>query len=622
MAGQQSITNINAIAVARGTSSPSNTEVLWLKPSTNPKGYEDLQIYDGTNWILVSRTPAQLLSDLKTVDGIGSGLDSDTLQGYTPAQLIASQSIPALSVGELLVGQSDTVGAAKTVSGVVTVSATGAFVYVANSISHTGLTDIGTNTHAQIDSHISDSAIHVSTAQATKLSNITVTQAVDLDQMEIDVTANTAKVGITSGQASEITANTAKAGITSGQASEITANTAKVGITSGQASEITANTAKAGVTSGQASEITANTAKVGITSGQASEITANTAKVGITSGQASEITANTAKVGVTSGQASEITANTAKVTNATHTGEVTGSGALTISDDIVDEANLKVSNTPTNGYVLTAQSGNAGGLTWAEAAGGDNIANTELTLPSYRKFNLGDFVFDIRPDSTNKRFEFLRSGNNPVLDFFDAFSTKVISLGRDSAGNTGNYFYVNNKLEVGTSNAIKLQNAGGNGSYLKFSNGFNDPYTQIGALIPHYFLAASGALNTNKFLVGLSSAIGSEKIGFYNDTLIKGSDNSASTSGFKVTDVNNNSLLDVKNNGSLKLQYLPSLSAGVAAGDVWSQNGTLRIGNCNSKYSNGCNCNNINCKYRCSKISCNFSLSKCINNSSTNWYTY
>ena len=62
----------------------------------------------------------------------------------------------------------------------------------------------------------------------------------------------------------------------------------------------------------------------------------------------------------------EIAANTAKVTNATHTGEVTGATALTIADNVVDEANLKVSNTPTNGYFLSAQSGNTGGMTWAE----------------------------------------------------------------------------------------------------------------------------------------------------------------------------------------------------------------------------------------------------------------
>ena len=61
-----------------------------------------------------------------------------------------------------------------------------------------------------------------------------------------------------------------------------------------------------------------------------------------------------------------IAANTAKSGNATHTGEVTGSTALTIADNIVDEANLKVSNTPTNGYFLSAQSGDTGGMTWAE----------------------------------------------------------------------------------------------------------------------------------------------------------------------------------------------------------------------------------------------------------------
>jgi hypothetical protein len=53
-----------------------------------------------------------------------------------------------------------------------------------------------------------------------------------------------------------------------------------------------------------------------------------------------------------------------------HSGEVTSTadGATVIVDDIVDEANLKVSNTPTNGYFLSAQSGNTGGMTWAEVA--------------------------------------------------------------------------------------------------------------------------------------------------------------------------------------------------------------------------------------------------------------
>jgi len=75
----------------------------------------------------------------------------------------------------------------------------------------------------------------------------------------------------------------------------------------------------------------------------------------------------------------EIAANTAKTSNATHTGEVTGSTSLTIADNVVDEANLKVSNSPTDGYVLTAQSGNTGGLTWAAASGGGASAINDLS---------------------------------------------------------------------------------------------------------------------------------------------------------------------------------------------------------------------------------------------------
>jgi hypothetical protein len=62
-----------------------------------------------------------------------------------------------------------------------------------------------------------------------------------------------------------------------------------------------------------------------------------------------------------------------------HSGEVTSAadGATVIADNVVDEANLKVSNSPTNGYFLSAQSGNTGGLTWAEISASDD---TKLPL--------------------------------------------------------------------------------------------------------------------------------------------------------------------------------------------------------------------------------------------------
>ena len=54
-------------------------------------------------------------------------------------------------------------------------------------------------------------------------------------------------------------------------------------------------------------------------------------------------------------------------THPNHSGEVTstGDGATLISSNVVDEDNLKISNTGTNGQFLQKQSGNTGGLTWA-----------------------------------------------------------------------------------------------------------------------------------------------------------------------------------------------------------------------------------------------------------------
>ena len=53
-----------------------------------------------------------------------------------------------------------------------------------------------------------------------------------------------------------------------------------------------------------------------------------------------------------------------------------------IADQAINEAKLQISNAPTNGYMLTAQSGNTGGLTWAEASSGGLIKLTTTTLGS------------------------------------------------------------------------------------------------------------------------------------------------------------------------------------------------------------------------------------------------
>jgi hypothetical protein len=72
-------------------------------------------------------------------------------------------------------------------------------------------------------------------------------------------------------------------------------------------------------------------------------------------------------------------------THPNHSGEVTSTadGATVIASNIVDEDNLKISNSPTNGYALTAQSGNTGGMTWAEMSAGTTLTgSTNNTIPT------------------------------------------------------------------------------------------------------------------------------------------------------------------------------------------------------------------------------------------------
>ena len=83
--------------------------------------------------------------------------------------------------------------------------------------------------------------------------------------------------------------------------------------------------------------------------------------------------------------------------------------------------------------------------------------------------------------------------------------------------------------------------------------------------------------SSSRWILRGSAVIGVEKISLQDDTLIKGSDNSASTSGFKVTDINNVSLLDVKNSGQINIGSLPTSSAGLSSGDIWNNSGVLNI---------------------------------------------
>jgi len=186
-------------------------------------------------------------------------------------------------------------------------------------------------------------------ADSTKVGYLTVTQAVDLDTMESDITTNNSKV------------TNVPTSLSAGTISSIT-----YGITSdGGSDDIVlpeANVSQAGLLgSGKWSEIVANTLKVTF------DNTAST-KVGhISVSQA--VNLDTIE--------SDTATNNSKVSNATHTGDVTGSTALTISAGAVDIAMLSASGTPSSSTFLR------GDNTWDTPAGSASPLTTKGDLYTY-----------------------------------------------------------------------------------------------------------------------------------------------------------------------------------------------------------------------------------------------
>lgn len=79
-----------------------------------------------------------------------------------------------------------------------------------------------------------------------------------------------------------------------------------------------------------------------------------------------------------------------------------------VADDLIDEANLKVSNTPINGYFLSAQSGNTGGLTWAAVSAGVG-GSTGVDFNDSVKARFG----------TGNDLEIYHDGNSKIADVGD-----------------------------------------------------------------------------------------------------------------------------------------------------------------------------------------------------------
>jgi hypothetical protein len=163
--------------------------------------------------------------------------------------------------------------------------------------------------------------------------------------------------------------------------------------------------------------------------------------------------------GITSGDLADDSITTAKVADANVT-------QAKLAGEAVNESKLQVSNAPVNGYTLTAQSGNTGGLTWAEAAsghwtnlaevtlGGSSVSAIDITLPTGYDVLKLDIRLPVCVGSTAKKLEMklLDSSNaadqfSYATDVFESNESRVQENGKLSTDLVLSPIYGSNSLD-------------------------------------------------------------------------------------------------------------------------------------------------------------------------------
>lgn len=131
--------NVPAIALARGEVAPDNREVLWEDTSNmNLPFYERVKSYDSNSnqWRMVTQFPLELLNELRKVDGDGSGLDANFLQGRTVNDIIqlAKDGSFTLPNGFIFIGNTLGNAVARAVSGDATLNNIGTLSLIASGV--------------------------------------------------------------------------------------------------------------------------------------------------------------------------------------------------------------------------------------------------------------------------------------------------------------------------------------------------------------------------------------------------------------------------------------------------------------------------------------------------------
>ena len=238
-------------------------------------------------------------------------------------------------------------------------------------------------------------------------------------------------------------------------------------------------------------------------------------------------------------------------------------GSRLISKNATRLNGFKIANTsPTDGQILAYQSSSSSYVPSNASGGGSNISNTNLTQSdldrTYTMPNLGKLAF---------------GGTGSEFHLEDAIDFKMFNGSNDTASNarfsvfvgsnTSYLFFNNNRTSMTTvSDSLTLK---GHATTIHTSQlvlgadidiATSNTRSVIFKTANIFFKDITGATNyghidDDEFYWGGINPVGDEKFSIQVDTLVKGSDNAENTRGFKVIDINDDTLFDIRNNGQI-----------------------------------------------------------------------
>tara|TARA_B110000027_G_scaffold134076_1_gene164801 strand:+ start:670 stop:2124 length:1455 start_codon:yes stop_codon:yes gene_type:complete len=210
----------------------------------------------------------------------------------------------------------------------------------------------------------------------------------------------------------------------------------------------------------------------------------------------------------------------------------------------------------------------------SDITGGDNLGTADLTQTNLsRSYNRSAIagISRLRFRGTNQLFQWEDGG---VMQFYAGDSDTVGAIPSvsiyGSGASVGNINFRNGGATiktVGNDLVLKGQASGTIPTFIEL--GINIVFNVTSPAWATWFKSNKvnfksndsstfyGSMDTGVFVWSTQTTapapIGNEKFSIQENTLIKGSNNASGTSGFKVTDINDVSLLDVKNSGNVSM---------------------------------------------------------------------